>query len=304
MNYKITEFDLIYLSFDEPTAEELYAELLNQAPWAKRVHGVKGFDSAHRACADISDTDFFVTIDGDNKVYPSFYTLEVEIKDHENNHAWTWASRNNINGLVYGNGGIKLWSKNFVYSMNTHENADNSASAVDFCWHSNYSELEGCYSTSIINSSAYQAWRSGFREGVKMSLDRGQKVKHSDFLQQIWFGNITRLLIWQSIGADVENGIWAMLGARMGCYYVVLTDNDHTIISDYNLITELWNNTSTLDPFEESLRIGDILYNKIGLNSSMLSADNSRFFKTVYMNIPRPFLSWDRIKHFMATNYN
>ena len=52
MQRSISEFDFVFLSYDEPNAELLYAELLNQIPWAKRVHGVKGFDAAHRACAD------------------------------------------------------------------------------------------------------------------------------------------------------------------------------------------------------------------------------------------------------------
>ena len=52
MLHKISEFDFIFLSYDEPNAEMLYADLLDKVPWAKRVHKVKGFDSAHRACAD------------------------------------------------------------------------------------------------------------------------------------------------------------------------------------------------------------------------------------------------------------
>ena len=56
---KIIEQDIIFLSYDEPNAEKNYADLCNKAPWAKRVHGVKGSDAAHKACAKLSETEYF-----------------------------------------------------------------------------------------------------------------------------------------------------------------------------------------------------------------------------------------------------
>ena len=45
---KVVEFDVFFLSYDEPTADLHYADLCNKVPWAKRIHGVKGSDHAHR----------------------------------------------------------------------------------------------------------------------------------------------------------------------------------------------------------------------------------------------------------------
>ena len=301
MKHKIDSFDFIFLSFDEPNAELLYAKLVNIVPWAKRVHGVKGFDAAHRACADASDTPFFITVDGDNEIYKEFLDLEIDITDDQHNHAWTWAGRNNINGLVYGNGGLKLWSKEFIYNMHSHENAKDSASAVEFCWSNNYHEMTGCYSTSIINSSAQQAWRSGFREGVKMCLNRGSRVSINQFHNTIWYGNINRLCIWASIGSDVEHGSWAIYGALMGARRVMMTDDDFSIISDYTAMQDLWDIISSDDPIENSAKYAHILKQKIGLDIVILDSDASKFFKRVYMNPPRPWMPVEQIKHFMAT---
>jgi hypothetical protein len=301
MKHRICDLDFVFLSYDEPNSELLYAELEDMIPWCKRVHGIKGFDAAHRACADASDTDFFITVDGDNRIYPEFLDLEMEITEIQHDHAWTWAGRNNINGLVYGNGGLKLWSKSFVYGMNSHENANNSAKAVDFCWDPKYHEVWGCYSDSIMNGSPQQAWRAGFREGVKMSLDRGDRVSPGDFNSRIWYGNINRLCIWSSVGQDVENGIWAMYGARMGCHLAMATDADHAIISDYDAMADLWRDVSSRDPVSRCAEIGDSLRTLIGLDITMLNADDSRFFKRVYMNPPRPWMSSEQISHFMAT---
>ena len=59
--FRVTDYDIIYLSYDEPNAEENYADLCSKIPWAKRVHGVEGSDAAHKACAELSETDRFIT---------------------------------------------------------------------------------------------------------------------------------------------------------------------------------------------------------------------------------------------------
>jgi len=62
---KVIEFDVVFLSYDEPNADLHYADLCNKVPWAKRVHGVKGSDHAHKAAAEKSETEWFVTVDAD-----------------------------------------------------------------------------------------------------------------------------------------------------------------------------------------------------------------------------------------------
>ena len=39
--FKPIDYDIIYLSYDEPNAEKNYADLCQKVPWAKRVHGVE-----------------------------------------------------------------------------------------------------------------------------------------------------------------------------------------------------------------------------------------------------------------------
>ncbi len=70
--FKVLDYDVIYLSYDEPNAEKNYADLLTKVPWAKRVHGVEGSDAAHKACAELSETDRFITVDGDNRIRDNF----------------------------------------------------------------------------------------------------------------------------------------------------------------------------------------------------------------------------------------
>jgi hypothetical protein len=71
-HFKVTDCDVVYLSYDEPNAEANYVDLLKKVPWAKRVHGVKGSDAAHKACARLAETERVIVVDGDNVIDPNF----------------------------------------------------------------------------------------------------------------------------------------------------------------------------------------------------------------------------------------
>jgi hypothetical protein len=285
------EIDTIFLSYDEPNAEKNYAELVKILPWAKRVHGVKGSDAAHKAAANLSETDRFVTVDADNIVEPAFYRQVIEITDKNKDFVFSWCGRNAVNGLVYGNGGLKCWTKDFVLNMKTHENSDpeDTENVVEFCFDERYYQFNECFSTSYINGSPFQAWRAGFREGVKMSLDRGARA---DDIKRVWWQNYQRLLIWSNIGADVKNGLWAMYGTRLGCFMTNCTEWDYTNVRDFEYLTTFWKekvepNINDDNIAEEVLEIGNNIKDYLDLEIAELDAEASRFFKRVYQNTPR-----------------
>jgi hypothetical protein len=288
---KVAEQDIIFLSYDEPNAEKNYADLLEKIPYAKRVHGVKGSDAAHKACAALSDTEYFVTVDADNIVDPKFLEVEVEIDKLglTPDHVFSWCGKIHVNGLMYGNGGLKLWTRKFVNNMRTHENSDpnDAKGLVEFCFDDKYYQFNENYSESFTNATPFQAWRAGFREGVKMSLDQGSRVPD---LRRIYYQNYERLLIWCSIGADVPNGIWSMLGAREGCYKTNCTDWDHATVRDFEWLTNYWNEQGYGSATDTAYRVnwlGDELTARCGLEVANLDNVGSKFFRRVFRNLPR-----------------
>ena len=292
MKIRIAEQDIIYLSYDEPNAEKNYADLCSKIPWAKRVHGVKGSDAAHKACANLSETEYFVTVDGDNIVDPEFINVEIDLEELglTTDHVFSWCGKVNVNNLMYGNGGLKLWTRKFVNNMRTHENSDptDTKGLVEFCFDDRYYQFNENYSTSVINASPFQAFRAGFREGVKMSLDQGAKVSS---IKDIWWQNYQRLLIWCSVGSDLENGDWAIYGAREGCYLTNCTDWDYANVRDFEYLTTQWEEkyskvTEKMLPYE-IMGLGETLKHELGLEISALDKEGSKFFKSVYMNTPR-----------------
>ena len=294
--FKVIDYDIIYLSYDEPNAEKNYADLLTKVPWAKRVHGVEGSDAAHKACAKLSETSRFITVDGDNTVHPKFLEQEIDFDEHTDleNCVISWCGKNVINGLLYGNGGLKCWPKEFVLNMKTHENADpdNPHAQVDFCWDLKYIQQNSCYSDVWNNYTPQQAWRAGFREGVKMALDRGVKPTKQEFLNGHW-KNLHRLWIWLMVGADVENGNWAIYGAREGLYKTMCTDWDYVNVRDFEYLNNIWKKnysgiTEDKLPYE-IMGLGETLKHEldIPIATDPLDPEQSAFFKTVYQNPSR-----------------
>jgi len=281
----VSELDCIYLSYDEPQANEFFIKIRSQIPWIKRIHGVKGSDAAHKAAAAASDTERFILIDGDNMPNWNFFHEQLRI-DHTNDECvFRWRAKNIINGLTYGNGGISSWTKTFVNNMRSHEATNGTdATQVEFCFDNKYWAMHDVYSTTYPNQSRYHAWRAGFREGVKMCLDQGRRLTPAEF-ESAWYGNRHNLEIWCTVGNDVEYGDWSIMGARYGAWRVMFDSAwDHTEVRDFDKLTEIYENFN--DTYIEDYTAA--LTNRLGLNIVHLSSEQSAWYKahqTEYKNV-------------------
>ncbi len=282
----IADLDVIYLTYDEPKKEEFWIKIQNMVPWAKRVDGVKGSDAAHKSAALASETDRFILVDGDNIPDSNFFNLTLSLDQSTHNKVFRWRARNQINGLQYGNGGLSSWTKEFVMNMQTHEASNGLAeNDVEFCFHPDYWAMHDCYSTTYPNQTPFQAWRAGFREGVKMCLDRGTKPTLEEFETRVHSRNYDHLCIWQTVGADVENGFWAIYGARMGTRMTMLESLwDYRQVQDFEYLADLWNDFVEIDDaaIDHCKRLGDELRQRLGLPIVDMDPDESRFFKHHY----------------------
>ena len=277
----IADLDCIYLSYDEPQKEEFWVKIQNIVPWAKRVDGVEGSDAAHKAAAAISATERFILIDGDNIPDEKFFDVQLDIKDEYADCVFRWKARNSVNGLMYGNGGLSCWTREFINTMRTHEATDGSdETLVEFCFDQKYIALNNVYSTTYPNGDEKHAWRAGFREGVKMCLNKGRKPSIDEFKQQVHAKNFDKLCIWQSVGADAKHGFQAMLGARYGTYRLMLTDWEYQDVRDFEVLDKLWEEHDYNSDLFDS--IGVQLRRKLELPIVDYNSDESRFFKHHY----------------------
>jgi hypothetical protein len=281
----IADLDVIYLSYDEPMKEEFWVKIRNMIPWAKRVDGVKGSDAAHKAAADASDTERFILIDGDNLPQEKFFNLTMEFPDETWEQAvFRWRARNHVNGLMYGNGGLSSWTRTFVHNMKTHENTDGKdETVVEFCFDPLYWPMHDCYSTTYPNGSPFHAWRAGFREGVKMCLDRGRKPSVSEFKDSVHKRNFDHLSIWHNVGCDVENGFWAIAGARQGTFMTMLSDWDYREVQWFDSLKAIWEATvADQEPGPVIDFYHDPLSTQLDLPMAFMGPFQSAFFKDHY----------------------
>lgn len=290
INIPIRDLDVVYLSYDEPMKEKFWLEIQSRLPWAVRVDGVKGSDAAHKAAADASGTDRFILIDGDNLPEFDFFDQTLYLTDKTEHAVFRWRAKNNVNGLMYGNGGLSCWTKQYVKNMKTHEATDGrSETVVEFCFDPLYIPLHNCYSTTYPNGSPLHAWRAGFREGVKMCLDRGRKVNIDEFKGMANWKNIEYLNIWHSIGADVEYGSWTTYGARMGTYMCMLDKNwNYTDVQDFDKLNGIFKGIEH-KPFTERRDhykfISDQIRKELELPCIEMGPEQSAFWKKYYSKL-------------------
>lgn len=266
MNFDPNQYPTVFLSYDEPNADANYAHLLTLCPHAKRVHGIKGSDTAHKKVAEIADSDRVIIVDADNFVKPDFYQRTYNVcEDGGYEYAvFSFTAHNVVNGQQYGNGGIKSWPTEMLRTMRTHENSNGTMFVTDFNY-LNYRQQNHVASDIHINSTPLQAWRAGFREGYKLMIDMFKVMK--DFKDMDW-RNFDRLWNWMHIGSDVDNGIYAIHGARFGTYKA-LTGLEQHYVHDFDYLTDMFHNVTE--------RLGTRITedaNRLGMLINMITDDN------------------------------
>jgi hypothetical protein len=293
--------DLVFISYDEPNAEQNFAKLKALCPRAKRVHRVKGFDAAHKAAARLAETELFITVDADNiDVEPAIVNQPIEVPHLSLGSVVAFSAKNRLNGLIYGNGGVKIWPRQLTLEMKSHETADSENAATEFCWTLDWHTDQRIASAIEVTSTPFQAFRAGVREGAKLMTPAGVTAQRvypdlplkEAFRRHVWKGNADRLGIWCSIGADVKNGLFAMYGARLSSALLAFDHWDHTVINDFESFRSWWfedivpriglgvDNGRLL--WHEIKREGGRLRRGLDLTLADLDAEGSRFYKLTH----------------------
>ena len=167
--------------------------------------------------------------------------------------------------------------------MKTHEDSVSERAQVDFCWEDGYVQFKECYSETVITGNPFQAWRAGFREGVKMTLLDGVKVPPQEIKERIWWHNIHRLRMWSTIGMHEENGKYAILGARMGTSMTNCTDWDYVQVRDFEILKEIYEqNVNHMFVEEDAKDLGVKIKQQLGLHWPWLDSDQSRYVLELY----------------------
>lgn len=209
------KFPVFFLSNGETNAEEHWQHLKRICPRAERVNGISPRYNAFLQCAELSEefSHFFV-VTGKNKVTDASvfnYTPDSSVPTAH----IMFQAKNMSNRLEYGHMAVGCYNKSLV--VNTPKNF-----GLDFTEYGKIYPVPLTVSEAHFATSPYEAWRTAFRETVKLTL------KDTD-LSKKWLHR------WTSY-AEGEHADWVLRGATDGQEYAKEYKYDNNML----LKTEQW----------------------------------------------------------------
>lgn len=222
-------YDIVVLSYQEDiNAVESHIQLIKDKGLnVEHVRGIKGIFEAHKEAANRVNSKMFWVVDADAEVTNDFmFDYIPDVYDEEVVHVW--ASKNPINGLEYGYGGVKLFPTEMVRQATSW--------GIDFTTglSSRFKAMPQVSCITTFNTDAFSTWRSAFRECVKLTLNGDEESKQ-------------RLDAWLNTEGKADFTEEAQRGALEGNQFALknkgnLVELDR--INDYEWLKEAWNQSN------------------------------------------------------------
>jgi len=165
------------------------------------VRDVKGIHNAHKKAAELCSTNMFFVVDGDAELVDDFnFNYQVPVWEETTVHVWR--SKNPINDLEYGYGGVKLLPTELTANVDVNS-SDMTTSISD-----KFKVVDQLSNYTVFNTDPFNTWKSAFRECTKLSskIIKGQEDEETE----------QRLEVWTTVGKDSPYGEYAIKGAIEG----------------------------------------------------------------------------------------
>jgi hypothetical protein len=168
----------------------------------------------------------FWVVDGDAEIVDTF-NFDYVVSKYDLECVHVWRSRNPVNGLEYGYGGVKLLPKKLTMNMDLSK-TDMTTSISPL-----FKAMEEISNITAFNTDPFNSWKSAFRECCKLAsrvIDRQDDTETQ-----------SRLDTWCTVGTDVDACAGALAGREYGFRYkddpVALSK-----INDFEWLHEQFNN--------------------------------------------------------------
>jgi hypothetical protein len=196
--------DIVFISYDEPQADENWNILCARFPRAQRVHGVEGMEHALKAAAATSTTPWFYATFAKTRLHEDWDFSFVPDR-WQAPKQYIFNALNASNGLCYGHMGIIMYHKESVLNSKPWEQIGGMDFTMSF-------DTESIPLISVYGEFAitpYHAWRTAFREVSKLcqwQLD--EPSVETDYRIHVWRTHAT--------GPNAE---WVLKGANDGAEF-------------------------------------------------------------------------------------
>lgn len=205
LEYEVSPMDIVFISYDEPSAEKRFNELKAKHPRAKWCKGVGGQTLAYITAASMSDTDYFFAVFPKLEIVDSF-KFDFQPDRMKNPCHYIFNCKNPVNGLEYGHGAVLLYNKKLVLQT--------TKPGLDFTLSAPHDWVPILSAINHYNETPWLAWRTAFREVIKLCQNKPTVE------------NRYRLVKWTTVG-ETENGEWSLKGAKDAQQYYQTHGSDH-----------------------------------------------------------------------------
>jgi hypothetical protein len=213
LEYEVKPMDIIFISYDEPSAEKRYNKLKKKYPRAKWLKDIKGQTFAYHNAASMSDTDYFFAVFPKLEIVDSF-KFDFQPDRLKNPCHYIFNCKNPVNELEYGHGAVLLYNKKLTL--------ETFVSGLDFTLSKAHDHVPILSAINHFNETPWLAWRTAFREVIK--LCQMKPTVESKY----------RLEKWCELGKG-KNAEWAYKGANDAKeYYEKNSDNHDKLMLSYD----------------------------------------------------------------------
>ena len=213
LEYNVRPMDIIFISYDEPSAEKRYNELKQRFPRAKWAKDIVGQTLAYMAAASMSDTEYFFAVFPKLEIVDSF-KFDFQPDRLKNPCHYIFNCKNPVNGLEYGHGAVLLYNKKLVM--------ETTNPGLDFTLSAPHEVVPILSAINHFNQTPWLAWRTAFREVLK--LLRAKPTVEGTY----------RLKKWLAMG-EGENADWVYKGANDAKeFYDKNNDNHEGLMLSYD----------------------------------------------------------------------
>ena len=199
--YRCYPLDIVFISHGEANAERnwvMLQESISSHPnQVHRIDRITGRVAAYQAAAQVSTTPWFFAVFAKLEIDPDFDWSWQPDRMQQPKH-YIFHARNPVTGLVYGHQAMIAYNRDLVMS--------NTGSGLDFTLDQPHEVVPVVSGTAWYADSAWMAWRTAFREALKL--------RHS--LPDV--ENEYRLGEWLSQGQGA-NSEWSQRGAEDAMTY-------------------------------------------------------------------------------------
>jgi hypothetical protein len=212
--YKNEPLDIVFISNGESAAEDTFMHLQNVASdlfikqKVHRVDGVNGRVAAYHAAAKASTTPWFFAVFAKLFVNENFDWDWQPDRMQQSKH-YIFHALNPVNGLEYGHQAMIAYNKQLVLN--------NPGRGLDFTLDDAHEVVPMLSGTAVYNMSPWVAWRTAFREALKL------KISLPDV------ENEYRLTQWLSTNPGsqhIVNEQWSRWGAEDAVEYFEQVDGE------------------------------------------------------------------------------